>query len=40
LKAKDLKDIAKQYAKNKNEEPFPLGNLIQTGIIDKEKVIF
>jgi len=40
LRAKDLKDIAKQYAKNKNEEPFPLGNLIQTGIVDKEKVIF
>ncbi|MDP8242687.1 MAG: SAP domain-containing protein [Candidatus Hinthialibacter antarcticus] len=40
LKASDLKNVALQFKKNGMNEPFPLGNFIQTGLINIEKFVF
>lgn len=40
LKASDLKKVAIQYEKNATEEPFPLANFMQTGLIDTENFVF
>ena len=40
LKASDLKEVAKHYDKNAAEEPFPLANFIQTGLIDTDNFVY
>ena len=40
LRAPDLKDAAVQFAKKANEEPFPLGNLTQAGIVDTANFVY
>ncbi|MGM0462246.1 MAG: hypothetical protein ACQEQ4_07495 [Fibrobacterota bacterium] len=40
LQADDLLDIAKEFSDKDNEDPFPLANFIQTGIIDKDSIVF
>jgi hypothetical protein len=40
LKASDLKEVATQYEKKAAEEPFPLANFIQTGLIDTASFVY
>jgi len=40
LKASDLKEVATHYVKKAAEEPFPLANFIQTGLIDTVNFVY
>jgi hypothetical protein len=40
ITAKDLKEIAEDFSKLDNEDPFPLANFIETGTIEKSDMVF
>ena len=36
----DLKEVAVRYEKKATEEPFPLANFIQTGLVDTQSFVY